>query len=169
MTYRFGYLTIFFTLVLLQVAFAQTFPPQRPNFPRAPGERMQRLEQFKKIRLMEVLQLGEQESIRFFSRYDKFQEELRGLERERSNIIDDLDSLVKRDEKSEAYQKDFDEIVALGQRVADARTRFYKEVRGILTPRQVAKLIVFDRDFGRELREIIQDVQRERRRGPGSR
>jgi Spy/CpxP family protein refolding chaperone len=130
---------------------------------------MHRVEQFKKIRLMEVLKLDEDESIRFFNRYDKFEEEMRGLERERNKIIDDVDSLVKQDGKDAAYQKDFDELIALGQKVADTRTHFYNEVRGILTPQQVAKLIVFERDFGRELREIIQDVQRERRRGPGSR
>jgi len=130
---------------------------------------MRRVEEFKKIRLMEVLNLNDEESIRFFNRYDKFQEELRGLERERNKIIDDVDSLVKQDGKAEAYGKDFDELIALGQKVADARAHFYNEIRGILTPQQVAKLIVFERDFGRELREIIQDVQRERRRCPGSR
>jgi Spy/CpxP family protein refolding chaperone len=130
---------------------------------------MHRVEQFKKIRLMEVLKLDENESIRFFNRYDKFEEEIRGLERDRNKIIDDLDSLVKQDGADSAYQKDFDELIALGRKVADTRTHFYREIRGILTPQQVAKLIVFERDFGRELREIIQDVQRERRRGPGSR
>jgi Spy/CpxP family protein refolding chaperone len=130
---------------------------------------MRRVEEFKKIRLMEVLKLNDDESIRFFNRYDKFQEELRGLEHERNRIIDDVDSLVKQDAKAEAYGKDFDELIALGQKVADARVHFYTEVRGLLTPQQMAKLIVFERDFGRELREIIQDVQRERRRAPGSR
>lgn len=167
MTYKSNCLAILLPLLLLQVAFAQPFPPERPGPHRPPGERTRRLEHFKKIRLMEVLHLDEQESIRFFSRYDKFEEELRKLERERSRIIDDLDSLAKHEEKAEAYQKDFDDLIALGPRLADVRMRFYKDIRAILTPRQVAELIVFERDFGRELREIIQDVQRERRRGPG--
>lgn len=168
MTYRVNYLTIFFLSFLFQVVQAQPPQGQRRNPPWLPEDRMHRVEQFKKIRLMEVLKLNEDESIRFFNRYDKFEEELRGLERERNKIIDDVDSLVKQDGKAEAYEKDFDELIALGQKVADARTHFYNEIRGILTPPQAAKLIVFERDFGRELREIIQDVQRERRRGPGS-
>jgi Spy/CpxP family protein refolding chaperone len=146
---------------------AQPRQGQRRGPPWAPEDRMHRVEQFKKIRLMEVLKLKDEESIRFFSRYDKFEDELRGLERERNRIIDDLDSLLKQDGKGEAYQKDFDELVALGQKVADARMRFYNEIRGILTPQQVAKVIVFERDFGKELRDIIQDVRRERRRGSG--
>ncbi|MGA9364477.1 MAG: hypothetical protein WBW16_08930 [Bacteroidota bacterium] len=169
MIYRFKFLAIFLPLLLVQAVFTQPFQRQGPGPPGMPGERMRRIEQFKKVRLMEVLQLDDQESVRFFNRYGKFEEEVRGLERERNAIIDDLDSLVKQDEKPEAYQKDFDDLIALGQKVADARARFYKDVQGVLTPQQAAKLVVFERDFGRELREMIQDVQRERRRGPGPR
>jgi Spy/CpxP family protein refolding chaperone len=116
---------------------------------------------------MEELKLNEEQSVRFFNRYDKFEQELRELERERNGIIDDLDSLLEQDEKKEAYQKEFDRLISLGQKVANARMRFYNEIQGLLTPQQVAKVIVFERDFGRELRDIIQDVRRERRRGLG--
>jgi hypothetical protein len=169
MIYRFRRLSIFLPLFLAQVVFGQPFPRQGPGPQGMPGERMRRIEQFKKVRLMEVLQLDDQESVHFFNRYGKFEDEVRGLERERNAIIDDLDSLVKQDEKPEGYQKDFDALIAVGQRVADARARFYKDMQEVLTPQQVAKLVVFERDFGRELREMIQDVQRERRRGPGPR
>lgn len=169
MLYKLDSLTVLFLSFFLQAAQAQPPPGRPPHPPWVPEDRMHRVEQFKKIRLMEVLKLDEDESVRFFNRYNKFEEEIRGLERERNKIIDDVDSLVKQGREDEAYQKDFDELIALGQKVANTRTRFYNEIRGILTPQQVAKLIVFERDFGRELREIIQDVQRERRRGPGSR
>ena len=82
----------------------------------------------------------------------------------RNVIIDDLEKLVKQGEQGEAFQKDFDELLALGQKVADARIAFYNEVRGLLSPQQVAKFLVFERNFNRDLRDIIQDVQRERRR-----
>jgi len=167
MIYRFECLAMFLPLLAAQVALGQPFPRQGPGPQGMPGERMRRIEQFKKVRLMEVLQLDEQESIRFFARYGRFEDEVRKLERERNTIIDDLDSLVKQDEKPESYQKDFDDLIVLGQKVADARARFYKDAQQVLTPQQVAKVVVFERDFGRELREMIQDVQRERRRGPG--
>jgi Spy/CpxP family protein refolding chaperone len=158
-----------FIFLLFFVGAASAQPPQaqRRGRPWALEDRMRRVEQFKKVRLMEELKLRGEESIRFFSRYDEFEEELRRLERQRNRIIDDLDSLLKQGEKPEAYQKDFDDLVSLGQKVASARMRFYNEIRGILTPEQVAKVIVFERDFGRELRDIIQDVRRERRMGPG--
>lgn len=167
MIYRFECLAMFLPLLVAQVALGQPFPRQGSGPQGMPGERMRRIEQFKKVRLMEVLQLDEQESIRFFARYGRFEDEVRKLERERNTIIDDLDSLVKQDEKPESYQKDFDDLIVLGQKVADARARFYKGAQQVLTPQQVAKVVVFERDFGRELREMIQDVQRERRRGPG--
>ena len=152
-------------LLALQAASAQRMPPQQRGPDRGPDQRMERLQQLKKLRLLEVLKLNEEESIRFFTRYNKFEEELRDLERERNDIIDDLEMQLKEGEKVESLEKSFDDLFALGQKVVDARIRFYKEVRGMLTPQQVAKLIVFERNFTRDLREIIQDVQRERRRG----
>jgi Spy/CpxP family protein refolding chaperone len=169
MLVKFGMHCLQISLFLLFVGAASAQPREGPRRvpPWAPEDRMRRVEQFKKVRLMEELKLKDEESIRFFSRYDKFEDELRGLERERNGVIDDLDSLLKQDKKGQVYQKDFDELVAIGQKVADARMRFYNEIRGILTPEQVAKVIVFERDFGKELRDIIQDVRRERRRGSG--
>jgi Spy/CpxP family protein refolding chaperone len=169
MRVKYGMHCLQISLFLFFVGAASAQPPQaqRRGQPWAPEDRMRRVEQFRKVRLMEELKLRDEESIRFFSRYDKFEDELRGLERERNRIIDDLDSLLRQDEKGEAYQKDFDQLIALGQKVANARMRFYDGIRGILTPQQVAKVIVFERDFGRELRDIIQDVHRERRRGSG--
>jgi Spy/CpxP family protein refolding chaperone len=169
MRVKYGMHCLQVSLFLFFVGTAAAQPPQaqRRGQPWAPEDRMRRVEQFRKVRLMEELKLKDEESIRFFSRYDKFGDELRGLERERNRIIDDLDSLLKEDEKGEAYQKDLDQLIALGQKVDNARMRFYNEIRGILTPQQVAKVIVFERDFGRELRDIIQDVRRERRRGSG--
>ncbi len=138
--------------------------------PRMPGPgmegRMERLQQFKKLRLIEVLNLNEEESIKFFARYNKFEEELRDLEQQRNGILDNLETLIRREEKEEAYKKDFDDLLALGQKLSDARVRFYNDARGMLTPKQVAKLLVFERNFNRDLREMIQDVQRERRREP---
>lgn len=152
-------------LFALQVASAQRMSAQRRGPDRAPEQRMERLQHLKKLRLMEVLKLNEEESIRFFTRYNKFEEELRDLEHERNDIIDDLETQLKEGQKVESLEKGFDDLFALGQKVVDARIRFYKEVRGMLTPQQVARLIVFERNFTRDLREIIQDVQRERRRG----
>jgi Spy/CpxP family protein refolding chaperone len=137
---------------------------QRVPGPPAMEERMERLQQFKKLRLMETLNLNEEESIKFFARYNKFEEELRDLEQQRNSILDDMENLIKHEEKEEAYKKDFDDLLALGQKLVEARTRFYKDARTMLTPVQTAKLLVFERNFNRDLREAIRDVQRDRRR-----
>ena len=159
-------LLVFLILIVSLLSFSREVLSQ----PRVPGpameERMERLQQFKKLRLMETLNLNEEESIKFFARYNKFEEELRGLEQQRNRILDDLEGLIKQEEKEEAYNKDFEDLLSLGQKLVDARHRFYNEARAMLTPTQTAKLLVFERNFNRDLREIIQDVQRERRREP---
>ena len=150
--------------VLLQLSFRSDLFSQRQLPGRTPEERRGRLEQFKKIRLMEVLNLNEEGSIRFFTRYNKFQEQLRQLERDRNAVIDHIERQLKEGEKGKAFQKDFDEFLGLGQKLVALHTNFHNGIREILTPEQVAKLVVFERNFNREISKIIQDVQRERRR-----
>jgi hypothetical protein len=161
---------LFFSICLLvtmlsQPVYAQTRPFEGRGPQRGMEQRMERLQNLKKLRLMEVLHLGEEASIRFFARYNKFEEELRDLEEERNALIDRLERQLDEGGKPETYQDQFNALFAVGQKVLDVRVRFYNEIRSILSPEQVAGLIVFERNFNRQIREMIQDVQRGRGRG----
>ena len=75
------WLIVVWPLVLASNLLAQDQPPSR-------GPGAERIEQFKKVRLMEVLKMDEETSIRFFARYDKFLEGLRAVQKEHNALID---------------------------------------------------------------------------------
>lgn len=70
----------------------------------APGRALERVEQFKKIRLMEVLNLDEESSIKFFARYNKHQE-LLSLENKateaKAKYIDELKQVLSSKQLAE--------------------------------------------------------------------
>ncbi|HXG00266.1 MAG TPA: hypothetical protein VNL69_05740, partial [Bacteroidota bacterium] len=78
------------TAVMLSPAWTQQDDPQGSPM-LGPGA--QRVEQLKKVRMMEVLKLDEETSIRFFSRYNKYQDELREIQRNREAIYRTMESL----------------------------------------------------------------------------
>ncbi len=129
------------------------------------GPAAERLEQFKKIRLMEVLKLDEETSVKFFSRYNKQREELVALNQKRNDLLDELAKLRRANAAEEEYQKALNGIRGLARSAVEIRERFFDDAGKILTPKQMAEYLVFERNFIRNVREIMRDMQRERMRG----
>lgn len=132
---------------------------------RGPGA--ERVEQFKKMRLMEELKLDEATSIKFFARYNSHQQELRALNMKRNDIIDELQGLRRRNASDAEYEKTLAELKALADPAVELRVKFFNEISEVLSPKQVAEYVIFERNFVQNLREIMRDMQQQRRRGGG--
>ena len=127
------------------------------------GPAAERIEQYKKVRMMEELKLDEQTSIRFFARYNDHQEELRKLGDKRNELIDELQVLHRRDASDADYRKVLDELKGLAEPAVELREKYFAELAEVLTPKQLAEYFIFERKFIQNLRDIMREMQRERR------
>ena len=133
------------------------------------GPAMERVEQFKKIRMMEVLKLDEESSLRFFARYNKFQEGLREITVKRDGFIDQLAALRKSNAGDGEYEKVFKELTSVEGKMAEERSKFLQELKGVVSTKQIAEYIVFERNFNRQLFQLVREMAQERnqrRMGP---
>lgn len=128
-----------------------------------------RIEQLKKIKLIEVLNLNEDESIRFFSRYNEFHKQIREFQKSKEKIIDELHKIVKGGEKEFSDQK-YDELmkkfVSIENEADKLKSQFFKSLEDIFSKYKIAKLIVFEREFSKELDELVMNrrkMMRERK------
>ena len=154
-------------LMLLGLALVFTSGALAQRGPRGlmrPGP--ERVEQFKKIRMMEVLNLDEETSVRFFARYDKEQKLIRDLTSQRNDIIDRLEQLTKGSAPDAEYDKAFKELRDVENQVHEARIGYWDSLSDILTKKQLAEYTVFERNFFRDLRDIMREMQ-ENRMGRG--
>ena len=126
------------------------------------GPAAERVEQWKKIRMMEVLKLDEETSIRFFNRYNKHQEEMQQVQQQREEVLRRLESLRRLDASDAEYDKTLQDFRATEGKALEARDRFWKELRVILTVKQFASYVVFEGTFNRSLRELMRDTQQQR-------
>ncbi len=138
-------------LSLFAVAQTQTRPPQ------------ERLEQLKKLRLMEFLRLDEETSVRFFSRYGEHQDAVRDIVEKRSKGIDELYENMK-DGDDVDYGRFIDQTIAMEKEIIQERESFLRGLEDILTKRQIAQYVVFERRFNQEVRGMLRDMQERRRR-----
>jgi Skp family chaperone for outer membrane proteins len=128
----------------------------------------QRVEQLKKVRLMELLKLDDETSIRFFRRYNRYQDELREIQRKREDVVRTMESLRRSGAGDADFEKEIQELRAVDGRWLEARDRYWKELREILTVKQFANYLLFENNFNRYLRELMRETQRERmQRMPG--
>lgn len=156
------------TIMLLPVAvlvFAASIFAQPPGPQRGQGEKgPEKIEKYKKFRMIEALDLEEEEAVRFMSKYNVHKENVRELMKVRMEIIDRLEQFIKSKGEDREIQQQFTLLEENEQKVFNERKRFHQEIRQSLTPEQAAKFFVFDRNFNRELRSAMEDMRREGRR-----
>ena len=126
------------------------------------GPAAERIEQFKKVRLMEVLKMDEETSIRFFARYTKYAETLRTIQKDHNILIDQLQELSKSDANNSDIERVIKDIGMSEEKIAETRSKFLEQLKDVISIKQVAEYVVFERNFNKNLREIMRDIAKER-------
>jgi len=131
-------------------------------------QRMQRgadrLETLHQVRMIDALDLDAETAARLSVLFSDHQAKIRELHREIDQLTDELESAIEQEASDEGLLDLQSQIEAKRNSLHSNRIQFYRDAGSILTTRQVAKLIVFERNFQRDIREIMQDVQQRRGR-----
>ncbi len=153
----------FSTIVLCCVLLVPSIAAAQPGGgDRSDKPAYDRIESYKKVRMLEALKLGEDQSVKFVTRYTKHQETMRGFEKQRNELVDKLDVQAKSDAGDGNYDQIFNALLDIDKKIASERQQFLTELKEVLSDKQIAEYIVFERNFVQELRQAIRDVQRER-------
>lgn len=116
-----------------------------------------KIEQLEKIKIIEILNMDEETSIRFFTRHAEFKKVMEENQIRCDKQIATLDELVQRGNQtnSEEYKKQMNEFWKLETEMLNERKKFYDSLSGLLSDEQIAKLIVFEKQFRDEIRHIL--------------
>jgi len=148
-------------LLLPPVLFAQ---PGRAGDAQGGGDRpFDRIESLRKVRLVEILELKEDQSVRFLARLNEHDNARRALMKDRGEALDRLERLIRNKADDAEYQKAFAEVASIDDSLMMERKTFFAGLSDILTPTQRAKMLIFERRFERELRDAMREAQRRRK------
>lgn len=116
-----------------------------------------KIEQLEKVKLIESLNLNEEQSVRFFARRNEHRKEIEKLELRADEIIRDLEKLTdEQNDRNIAEQKRLlNEFLDIRVQIENKRKQFILSLNDILSPEQVSKLIVFEKRFKDEIRKIL--------------
>ena len=157
------YITLSIMVVFIGQTSAQPGPGPGPRDGGGPRrEKMrERLQTIKIWQLTDKVGLTTEQSERFFPIYNKHQDDHRKLEEDRFSLIEKLDQMSeKKDISDSELKKVLDELSEIDTRMIAMRKSFLNEISGVLSTKQVAKLLVFEEQFKRRLQENIRDIRR---------
>jgi hypothetical protein len=119
----------------------------------------EKLEQLEKIKLIESLDMDEDTSIRFFARRNESKREIQELEKKTDDIIFELEKSFNREDKSQDEKQKLliSEMLKNRESIEIKRNQFVNSLDDILSTEQIAKLIVFEKRFRDEIRNVLFD------------
>ena len=126
------------------------------------GKAAERIEQFKKLRMMEILDLDEQTSIKFFARYNKNLEIMKMLRQKQVKALGRIQDLRKGKASDSEFGSVISELQALDEQINQAKSKYINELKDVLTNKQLAEYLVFELRFQQNLRDLIRDVLKNR-------
>lgn len=128
-----------------------------------PARRAERFDMLMKLKLVEALDLSTEQGDKFLPVFNQYRQKTRGLLHARGEIIRDLarhmrikmGELEEREENGELSERELKEHLArldeLRRQLEASRDEFYQKAGRVLSTEQLARLVVFEDRFAREI------------------
>ncbi len=144
-------LIVFLTISSVTLLAAQDAAPEKRR-----DRVLDRIEMMRMWRMTDALNLTEEEGAALFPFLRDLDGKRRDLNEERGWVMRELRDTIKGENPDpEAVNGLIDRLTKVRAGIRDLEDRELKRVREILDPEQVARYIVFERDFEQEIRDLI--------------
>lgn len=155
------------SLASVREAPAQTppgIPPgERPRDSMPRRERVDRVERLKQMRLIEELNLGEDEAVRFMAKRKEHEDRMRALTDDRNAMLENLSRALGSDEGGKpgvksggsSIENTVADVLDQDRKMFDERRRYQEEMRKMLPMEKFAKMLVFEREFQMQVRDAM--------------
>ena len=147
-----SFMIIFSIILLTSIIYSQQMKENKMK-------NREKLEQLEKIKLIESLDMDEDTSIRFFARRNESKREIQELEKKTEDIIFELEKSFNIEDKNqdEKQKQLISEMLKNRESIELKRNQFINSLGDILSTEQIAKLIVFEKKFRDEIRNVLFD------------
>ena len=128
---------------------------------------MRKIEELEKIKLLDVLNMDEATSVKFFTRKNQSRDKIFNYEDKINDILNNIDAEVKKgkDKDVNKIQKLNDDFVSISIEIEKERMNFLRSLNDILSPEQIGKYIVFEKRFREEIRDLLIKERSKHNRG----
>jgi hypothetical protein len=146
---KYSFLTLFIILLITVSNRAQDDSKMQPPF--------KRIENLEKVKLIETLKLNEETSVRLFARRADFKKKMHQYDKQSNEILNKIRKTLeeKSDKNGTELKKLSDEYLKLQNQIPKEKASFICSLSDILTNEQIARLLVFEKDFREEIKNLV--------------
>lgn len=139
-------------LIIIMILSVSVIAQPRGDMRHDFSKRFQELE---KIKLLEILDMDEETAIKFFSRRKDMRNNTRSLMEEEKKIHSEMEDIIGQSDNSQKLQGLIDELMNIEEKVYNERRKYLDSVGKILNIEQIAKLILFEKKFRNDVRDLL--------------
>lgn len=147
--------------------YTQQPDPQGQHMGRGDSEIRRQLEQIKIWQMTKEMNLPTNKAEKFFPLYNHYNDEMRTTTAARRQAVKSLDSAIGDHVGDAEIGKQVKRVLSLDNELAAIHVKFIQSLGDILTPTEVARYMVFEQRFDREIRERIRMMMQRGMRGRG--
>lgn len=144
-------MTIYRTILLLIFLFPLAAAQSQPRMEK---RALKKIDQLEKVKLLEILDMNEETSIKFFVRRKEFKERQRMIQDAVDSLHESLHQKLESDSKAD-YKALVNEIIQKEDELMRSRAEYMRSQGDILNDQQIAKLILFEREFRKEIQDLL--------------
>lgn len=143
---------------------AQPEPEPPPDFQKGgPHHRWRQMaesmENLRLLKLLEAVDLTEEQSAKFIPLFQSYRKDFKASLDERRELVGRLVDLVDSNATDEQLNAGIQKLTDLKDKMLKQRDDFLSKCRGILTTKQVAKLVIFQERFEREILKSLKEFR----------
>lgn len=127
------------------------------------GKAKKQIDQLKKLKLIEALNLDDAAAEKFFVRYNSEQKKVDEARKSLDDAMNDLDK-AKSSGNSDRIKQLTQQTLDKHKQLQDASTEMLRSVREVLNEKQYADFLVFEAKFQEQIRKALLDIKRENKR-----
>ncbi len=144
-------MTVFILILFTIVSNAQIEHRRPHHF----GKGWAKIEQLEKLKLLEILDLDEETSVRFFARKNKHHKLQKKLKERKDSLISVLENYVEDSAGQNKIMAVVNEINGIEIQLAKNKKEFIASLTDILIPEQIAKMVIFESRFRRKIADFL--------------
>ena len=155
-------LVIFSVSIVFMINFAFSQPQKLKEHtpPMNEDQRWNKIEEFKKIKMIEELNLSEEESVRFFVKHKTMTNEFKEIEKQKDKSVKKLEKMLYEKASDSDIKKEVDNFLSIEQKMFKNKSIFINDIEKIIGQKKVATYIIFEDNFHKELQKIMRDSRK---------
>ena len=115
----------------------------------------ERIDQMKKIKLLDILNLDEQTSEKFLSKYSFYEKKLHEKKKALDEASDEIEQVLKKGANKDELSQKSKKLLTAQEEFHSLVIEKLKAMESILNPTDYAKFLVFEQRFYEELQRIL--------------